>query len=339
MDDKPLLYRWDPEVLLRHPPHDQPPGRLVDVGGFHLHVTCAGQGDPTVVFDAALGGSSLSWCLVQPQVAAWTRTCSYDRAGLGWSEAGPLPRTAGRIAAELRVLLDRADSPPPYVLVGHSFGSLVARLFAARHRADVAGLVLVDPAFPEDWIEPNESERRRMRRAVRLCRYGAVAARLRMAHLVASLAGGGASGLARAAASFVSRRGFHREQEEILSPIQKLPPDERALLTWMWTQPRFFNALRNQIESIGLSAKEVIEAGESLENMPLVVVSATNPHPHHVAMQERLARASSRGRRLVATASGHWVPLDEPETIVAAVREVVGEVRSERLLQSSPGSR
>src|SRR5688572_3355014 len=224
----------------------------------------AGTGRPTVVFEAALGGSSLSWSLVQPVVAGRTTTCSYDRAGFGWSDAGPRPRTAGTIADELRVLLDRAALPPPFVLVGHSFGTVVARIFAARHRDETAGLVLVEPAFPEDWIEPSPRERARMRRGVRLCRYGSAAARLRLAGLMAAVAGG-AGGLARTAASFVSRRAFHREHDELLSPIRKLPPAEQARLTWMWTQPRFFDALGSQIATIQQSARQVLEAGERLD--------------------------------------------------------------------------
>src|SRR6185437_4833919 len=100
----------------------QAPGTLVDVGGFRLHLHSEGDGAPAVIFDAALGGSSLSWALVQPRVAAFTRACSYDRAGFGWSDAGPMPRTASEIAKELHALLAAAGGKPPYILVGHSFG-------------------------------------------------------------------------------------------------------------------------------------------------------------------------------------------------------------------------
>src|SRR4051812_11989969 len=123
-----------------------PPGRFVSVGTHHLHLHCLGAGSPPVVFDAALGGSSLSWTRVQPAVAAFTTACAYDRAGFGWSDAGPLPPTAGRIAAELHELLTAAGIEPPYVLVGHSFGGLTIRAYASSHPANVAGLVFVDPA-------------------------------------------------------------------------------------------------------------------------------------------------------------------------------------------------
>jgi len=149
----------------------------VNVGSHRLHIRCAGDGGPVVIFDAALGGSSLSWTLVQPAVARITRACSYDRAGFGWSDAGPLPRTAGRIAGELHALLHAAAVPHPYVLVGHSYGGLVMRLFASRHADEVAGLVLVEPAIPEEWADPTDEQRALVARGVRLCGYGATAAR------------------------------------------------------------------------------------------------------------------------------------------------------------------
>jgi pimeloyl-ACP methyl ester carboxylesterase len=286
-----------------------------------------GEGSPTVVFDAALGGSSLSWSLVQPRVAAVTRACSYDRAGFGWSDAGPMPRTAGRIADELHTLLTRTHVPPPFVLVGHSYGALVMRMFAARHRDEVGGLVLVEPAIAEDWVEPNEFERHRVEVGVRLCRQGATAARLGLARLVSALVRMGALGAARRIVALVSRGTLQRGAAQIIAPMDKLPPALRAPLHRMWTRPAFFDALGSQIENIRESAREVLDAGP-VGDLPLVVISATEPHPHHVTMQEALARSSARGRRIVAAASGHWVPLDDPETVVQAIAALVGEIRT-----------
>ena len=128
----------------------QAPGRLVDVGGHRLHLHCSGQGSPTVVLDTGLGMPSASWVLVQPVVAQWTRVCAYDRAGYGFSDLGPTPRTSQRIVEELHALLDRAGEPAPYVLAGHSFGGFTIRLFASRYPSQVAGLVLID-ASHEDF--------------------------------------------------------------------------------------------------------------------------------------------------------------------------------------------
>ena len=120
-----------------------PLGQLVDVGGYRLHINCTGAGSPTVVIDAGWGDWSASWSSwVQPEVAKTTRVCTYDRAGMGYSEAGPLPRTAEQFAKELHTLLQRAGIPGPYVLVGHSLGGLPVRVFAHAYATDVAGVVL-----------------------------------------------------------------------------------------------------------------------------------------------------------------------------------------------------
>src|SRR5262245_12758597 len=126
-----------------------PPGQLVDVGGYRLHLNCLGTGSPTVVIEAGLGDWSASWSSwVQPKVAKTTRVCTYDRAGMGYSEAGPLPRTAEQFAKELHTLLQHTSIPGPYVLVGHSMGGLPVRVFAHEYASDVAGVVLIESMNP-----------------------------------------------------------------------------------------------------------------------------------------------------------------------------------------------
>ena len=303
------------------------PGRLVSLGTHRLHLHCLGAGSPTVVFDAALGGSSLSWTFIQPAVATFTTACTYDRAGFGWSDAGPMPRTVDRIAAELHALLRAAAVPPPYVLVGHSFGGLSIRAYTGRHPEDVAGLVFVDPAHPEDWREPLAVDRERLQRGVALCRRGAFAARFGVASLVARLASAGALDLARGIAAAVSRRTLHRQDEQILAPVTKLPMDVRAVLRWMWTQPRYFEALGSQIEHISSSAA-AIDLQADYGGRPLVTISATEVTAARQALQEALARRSSRGRHVIAVDSGHWIPIDEPQIVIESIREVVMAVRA-----------
>ncbi|MFH1046157.1 MAG: alpha/beta hydrolase [Candidatus Omnitrophota bacterium] len=126
------------------------PGKLFDVGGYKLHLHTAGSGSPTVVMDSGLRGYSLSWYGVEAELAKITRVCTYDRAGLGWSEPGPLPRTSQQIVNELHTLLAKADIPGPYILVGHSFGGLNMRLYASQFPQEVLGLVLIDS--PPDQI-------------------------------------------------------------------------------------------------------------------------------------------------------------------------------------------
>jgi pimeloyl-ACP methyl ester carboxylesterase len=300
------------------------PGRLIDAGGFRLHLHCAGIGSPSVVLEAALGGSSISWSLVQPSVSRLTRVCSYDRAGFGWSDAGPMPRTAGRVADELRVVLDRGGVPPPFVLVGHSFGGFVMRIFAARHRSDVAGLVLVDPAHPEDWVRPAPKEQIKIHRGIRLCRSGATAARFGAARLVSGLATIGLFGVARGLARVISRGGLSREDEGILAPLWKLPPETRKPLRRFWTQEKFFAALGSQIASISTSAAETLDASCSgYGDLPLVTISSTDPGDYRLRQQEALARLSRRGRHVVASKSGHWIPLDQPQVVIDVIQGVL----------------
>jgi pimeloyl-ACP methyl ester carboxylesterase len=121
-----------------------PPGRLVDVGGHRLHIWCTGSGDPTVILDSGLGGIFADWWTVQAAVAKFTGVCSYDRAGFGYSDPGPLPRTGDRIVEELRLLLRGSQLHAPVVLVGASISGWYARTFASLRSEQVAGLVLVD---------------------------------------------------------------------------------------------------------------------------------------------------------------------------------------------------
>lgn len=134
------------------------PGILVDVGQRYMHIHCTGAGSPTVVMDSGLGGASLDWVRIQPEVATYTRVCTYDRAGYGWSEPGPWPRTSLAIVHDLRVLLEHADITGPYVLVGHSFGGLNMRLFASQYPRGIAGLVMVDSSSEHQIRRFEESE-------------------------------------------------------------------------------------------------------------------------------------------------------------------------------------
>src|SRR5262245_41044037 len=128
------------------------PGELIPVNGLRLNLYCQGSGSPTVIFDSGWEDWAPSWSIVQPQIARRTRACSYDRAGAGFSEPGPMPRTSMRIAAELHSALQQAGIRAPYILVGHAFGGDNVRIFADMYLSEVAGLVLVD-ADPDD-LEP-----------------------------------------------------------------------------------------------------------------------------------------------------------------------------------------
>ena len=120
------------------------PGKLTDIGGYKIHSYCLGSGKPTVILDSGLGGNLTWWTLVQKEVSKFARVCSYDRAGYGWSDAGPKPRTSEIIVKELHTLLKNQNTPPPYILVGHSFGGTNMKLYANTYPDEVFAVVLVD---------------------------------------------------------------------------------------------------------------------------------------------------------------------------------------------------
>ncbi|HEY1659767.1 MAG TPA: alpha/beta hydrolase, partial [Candidatus Sulfotelmatobacter sp.] len=125
------------------------PGDFVDIGGYRIHIDCLGHGSPAVILDSGLGDSFISWEKVQPKIAQFTRVCSYDRAGLGYSDSSPRPRTSRDMAEGLHVLLQKSGIPSPYILVGHSMAGYNVRIYQNLYPAEVVGMVLVDASHPE----------------------------------------------------------------------------------------------------------------------------------------------------------------------------------------------
>src|SRR5215208_4764573 len=172
-----------------------PPGEMVDVGGYSLHINCVGQGSPTVLLDAGLGEFSAQWVRVQREVSDTTRVCAYDRAGMGWSEMGPDPRDAKQITSELHTLLSKAGIEGPYVLVGHSFGGMYMQTCTARYPNEVAGVGLVDTSTNPDQFsqrpearDSNEPQEQRSALVSQLVRLGvSLPARLGVVRLLSKL--------------------------------------------------------------------------------------------------------------------------------------------------------
>ncbi len=301
-----------------------PPGQLVNVGGHRLHIYCMGEGTPAVVMDSGFPASSLSWTFVQPAVARFTHACSYDRSGLGWSDAGPMPRSSRQIVEELRALLLNAGIEGPFVLVGHSFGTFTVRLFASTYPGDVVGLVLVDPIHPSEWLEMTEAGARKLASAIRLSRYGALLARLGVARLISALVRLGAPGLGRTSVSLLTG-GTIAEAERMIAPLAKLPAELRPIIAALWTQPKFFDAIVGQAEALPQSAAQVAATGD-YGDIPLVVLSANSSSPSQMREHESLAHLSSQGKHVVASKGGHWIQLDEPDLVIESIREVVESV-------------
>ncbi|HVB35085.1 MAG TPA: alpha/beta fold hydrolase [Patescibacteria group bacterium] len=307
--------------LRRHPP----PGRMIDIGGCRLHLLEKGKNHPTVVFESGLPGSVLSWSLVQEELSRLVRTVAYDRAGLGWSDPGPEPRSAESVTSELRLLLARAGVAPPYILVGHSFGGLTCRLYASRYPDEVAALVLLDPVGASEWFPLSEREKRRLEAGAKLCRRTALLARFGVTRLVGLLARIGAVRMAKMAVRWISA-GQMADAGSAVSPLTKLPAGERSIVRTFWVQAKFYEAMAGQIAALPESAAQMARAGDRLEAKPVVVISARNTAPGRLAEQLSIVRLSSRGRHLVAHSSGHWIQLDDPELVTGIILEVIAEL-------------
>lgn len=306
----------------KHPP----PGRLIDIGGHRLHLHSAGTGCPAVILDAGLASTSLSWAYVFHEIAQFTHVCSYDRAGLGWSEPGPKPRTTSRIVAELRTLLQKAGIPPPYVLVGHSFGAFTVRMFAARYPNEVAGIVLIDGLHPAEWYPANERQLRGLSRAVRASRRGAWLATLGIPRFIVFLARICGPNLARKTALLASG-GASRTAESLFLPVSKLPRPLLAIIFSFWSLPKTYQALANQLEILPECARQVSSA-TSFGNLPFIALVASNSQPPRTMSTEEVARLSTQGQLIVASESGHWIQIDQPSLVIDAIRQIVTSARN-----------
>jgi len=296
-----------------------PPGELIDVDGQRLHVVRAGEGRPLVLFEAGIAASSLSWTRVMPAVAAFTRVCAYDRAGLGWSDRARTPRTVDRMVAELRGVLAQVAPPGPAVLVGHSFGAFLVLVYAARYPADVAGVVLVDP--PTEWQDLGGQRAHLVRRGIQASHIGGALARVGVVRACLALLTGGAPGVPRNFVRVLGPRAL-RTLEHLVGEVRKLPPETHPAVQALWCEPKCFRGMAEHLGALGIMG-DAAGAVTSLADLPLAIVSGSDQPIDNLAKHAALARLSARGTHIVAAKSGHWIHLDEPEVVVQAIREMI----------------
>jgi pimeloyl-ACP methyl ester carboxylesterase len=298
------------------------PGALAPVGDHRLHYRCAGAGRPTVILEAGIAASSLTWSRVQPVIARSTRVCSYDRAGLSWSERASSSRSMPVLVRELRRLLTSARIAPPYVLVGHSFGGLIIRAFARAFPADVAGLVFVDPLHPEEWCTPSEDQRYTLAGGIFLSRVGALLAHVGVVRLCLTLLSRGASGAPRQF-SRIFGRSAAALLEHMVGEVQKLPPDVLPEVQAHWSNPKAFRGMWQHLASMPQCSADLMLEIDQFRDVPVFVLSSGARDTRWLAADEQLARASSKGRHIVSPRSGHWVHLDDPELVIQAIHDAI----------------
>jgi len=281
------------------------PGKLIDMGGFRLHLYCTGErkaGEPTVILEAGSGSASPDWGLVQPEITKITRVCSYDRAGYGWSDKGPLPRTSEHLAEELHMLLTVAGEEGPYVLVGHSFGGHTIRLFAHQYPQQVIGMILVDARPEELALRPAMND-------FQLTFW-----------------------------AFMARCGFFRLFGDVIvkalvpaESLEKMPEG----YPWQFSfRPQTLETIRDE-DPLG-SDKQVLASGK-LGDLPLIVIVHGNPsmfaslpaedalqaEADWQAAQKKLAASSSNSQLIVAEGSGHAISFERPDVVINAIQQVL----------------
>jgi pimeloyl-ACP methyl ester carboxylesterase len=287
-------------------------GRLFDVGGYKIHVDCAGERNPAVILESGLGDTYISWHKVQPQIALFARVCSYDRAGIGYSDSSSRTRTSKVMAEELHTLLRAAGVAPPYILVGHSLGGYSVRLYASLYRSEVAGMVLVDASHPDQEnrfpLELKNMEGTWLREAEFL--------------------------------EYTMPFGIPR-----LLGLCEDDPKQRA------AECNFHTAREGvaELKAFPESASQTAATG-SLGDLPLAVLShdpdkpsadlpADIAKPTNDAwekMQEELSHLSTRGTQTIARNSAHYIQIDRPDVVIEAVRNVMEQARA---AQSAPASK
>ena len=302
------------------------PGDLGDVGGHRLHFRCEGTGAPAVVLEAGIAASSLTWSRVQPRIAQFARVCSYDRAGLAWSEPASTPRSMPALVNELRTLLERTGEPPPYVLVGHSFGGLIIRAFARAYPGDIAGLVFVDPLHPEEWCDPSPQQRQMLRGGIFLSKLGALLARLGVVRGCLTLLSGGSPAVPQRFSRLLGRRATAL-LERMVAEVQKLPAEVLPAVQAHWSHPKAFRGMWQHLVSMPECCATFADGPDTFGNIPIVVLSAGARDPRWRDADRRLANASSNGCHIISPQSGHWVHLDEPQLVIDAIHDVIRRYR------------
>ncbi len=299
---------------------------MVDIGGRALHVfasnNVSGQGGPVVVLEAGLAASSVSWCLVQERVTRFTTVLSYDRAGLGWSDVEATGGTARDAVKDLAAMLARSGFGGPYVLVGHSFGGLIVRVFTQDFPELVAGLVLVDPVRSE-WRDISEQKKQMLRRGVMLSRRGALLARLGVVRAALWMLTHGSRRIPLMLAGVSAGNGAS-VTSRLVGEVRKMPQGLWPAIAAHWSERRSFDTMAENLEQLPVSAAQVDEE-RGLGDLPLVVLSAGKATPEH----EADARLSLRGEYRVIEGSGHWIQLDAPDAVTEAIERVVAEVRAQ----------
>jgi len=296
---------------------DSMPGILVDAGGYKLHLNIQGKGSPTVIFESGSGDFSFVWSLVQPEVAKFTKTVSYDRAGYAWSEPGPTPRTSKQICFELHTALNNAGIHSPYILVGQSFGGFLVRAFARYYPKEVVGIVLVEAVQEDQKIFMGGDTPQLIRDFAK----GRIVPEVQK--------------------NFTPQPDKSHAQTMMNTEIDplflKLPDSIQKMQIWAQSQPQFIKTVQAEMdwspEDVADLYKHKNETNYMLGNTPLIVLTrgkggfdgradSLQLENERLQAQEELAHLSSNSKHVIDMNSGHNIHVEDPATVIEAIKEI-----------------
>lgn len=285
-------------------------GRFVEVNGRKMHVVERGSG-PAIVFEAGIASSCLAWATVEKELAKEFHVVTYDRAGFGWSERATTPRTLENIVNDLHTLIGAIGISVPYLLVGHSYGGLIVRNYATRYPDEVSGLLLLDPVEPREWMPMSPSQRARLQRGVMLSRRGALLARLGVVRFSLALALSGSRRVPRLIARMSAGRGASTT-DRLAGEVKKLPPETWPMIRMHWSDEKCFATMADYLELLPENVRSAVAGGWPSE-IPTTILTVDRAQPD-------LPSGIFHG---VAHKSGHWIQLDEPELVIASLRDLL----------------
>ena len=304
--------------------HFHQQGHSVQAGSVKLNIDCYGQGNPIVILESGLTVPALGWMKVQPEVAKFTRVCSYDRAGYGWSDPGPEPRTMSEISKELKVVLDAAGEKGPFVLVGHSLGGFIVRVFTHLYPGEVAGVVLVDASHEDEddrinALLPEALKMQEKKKDEWDAKVNRVMTPIRvylgLQRLELAMGWSGSSHLSK-------------EQRQELSYLRQQSKARKAIVSESAAWPHGVAEVRSA-GGFGDRPLIVLTAGKPYDPDPLLTKEQMDRQSdmwiHDLQAQE--ARLSTHGRQIVVPDSSHMIPYERPDTIISAIHEVCSTVR------------
>jgi pimeloyl-ACP methyl ester carboxylesterase len=303
------------------------PGKMVDIGGWKIHLNCTGEAkpnQPTIILEAGAGDFSVEWSLVQPSIAQFARVCSYDRAGDGWSELGPHPRTMKQLVYELHTLMERAGEKAPFLLIGQSFGGVVVRLYHMTYPNEVAGMMLIDAGRLDPWrfIDGKLQHANEMAKGTPV-----LAVKTSNPLRESDIPAGARAQMEAGARNLVARANESRD---------KLPDEAKRMRTWALGTVKHVAAYVNPFEAEELALMLADSKGTEypLGDLPLTVISAGRAQydekwleDDHTRSQAAMAKLSRNGKQIVAKESGHHVHIDQPELVTNAIRELLAAVK------------